>query len=184
MLRTNELSVEATNETLDKIKELQSQYYSANKKNTFFKNTQKLNCATTICDNIPFEELIARTIYIIPDTNKVYLDYTIFKMFANPQNFSTINDYIIRLFNNRIEEYDGFQIHINLDSFTISALERYKVLIKQFCEKCLASNTRYSIKMDKIYIYNVPKSFDAIVGTLKPFIDPLVYSKLVLCKDN
>jgi hypothetical protein len=58
------------------------------------------------------------------------------------------------------------------------------VLIKQFCEKCLASNTRYSIKMDKIYIYNVPKSFDAIVGTLKPFIDPLVYSKLVLCNDN
>jgi hypothetical protein len=184
MQKTDGIADQEMDTTLDKIRDLQNQYYSSNKKNFFFKNTQKLNCATAICDNIPIEDLISKTIYVIPDTNKVYLDYTIFKMFANPNNFNTIVEYIIKLFNDRINHYDDFQLHINLDSFTISALERYKVLIKQFCEKCLASNTRYSVKMDKVYIYNVPKSFDAIVTTLKPFIDPLVYGKLVLSKEN
>ena len=38
--------------------------------------------------------------------------------------------------------------------------------------------------MDKTFIYSPPKSFDAIVKTLKPFIDPFVYDKLIVCDNN
>ena len=176
----------------DKAKDVETNYYSNNKKNTFFKNKQKFDCATTVCENIPISTLMSNTIYIIPTTNNVFVDYTIFKLFANPENFSIIVDNIIHNFNTCIdgiqgsngESYSFLQLHINLDSFTISALERYRELIKLFCNKCLSSSTKYSSIIEKVYIYNVPKTFDNIVTTLKPFIDPIVYGKIVLCSDK
>jgi len=168
---------------MDKIKELQEQYYINNKKNVFFKNKQKLDCAALVCGNIPIETLIRNTIYIVPETNKVCVDYTIFKLFATPDNFQKISDYIIVNFQHCIQTYDHFQLHINLESFTISALERYKTIIRYFCDRCMASDTRYSKKMERMYIYHPPKSFDSVVSILKPFIDSSVYDKFILC-DN
>ena len=150
----------------------------------FFKNKQKIDCATLVCDNIPIETLLSNTIYTIDNSNQVFVDYTIFKLFATPKNFEIITNSIISTLQERIDNYDSFQLHINLSTFTVSALERYKTMIKYFCDKCLSSNTRYSKKMDKTFIYNPPNSFDAIVKTLKPFIDPFVYDKLVLCEKN
>jgi hypothetical protein len=168
---------------MDKIKELQEQYYSNNKKNVFFKNKQKLDCASLVCGNIPIETLIRNTIYIVPETNKVCVDYTIFKLFATPENFQQIADYIIGLFQYCIQTHDQFQLHINLESFTISALERYKTIIRYFCDICMASDTRYSKKMEKMFIYHPPKSFNSVVSILKPLIDPSIYDKFILC-DN
>ena len=165
----------------EKVKKLQELYYSNNNKNIFFKNKQKIDCATLVCDNIPMETLLSNTIYTVNDSNQVFVDYTIFKLFATPHNFEIITNSIISTLQERIDKYDSFQLHINLSTFTVSALERYKTMIKFFCDKCLSSNTRYSKKMDKTYIYSPPKSFDAIVKTLKPFIDPFVYDKLLLC---
>ena len=168
----------------EKIKNLQELYYANNNKNIFFKNKQKIDCATLVCDNIPIETLLSNTIYTIDNSNQVFVDYTIFKLFATPKNFEIITNSIISTLQERIDNYDSFQLHINLSTFTVSALERYKTMIKYFCDKCLSSNTRYSKKMDKTFIYNPPNSFDAIVKTLKPFIDPFVYDKLVLCEKN
>jgi len=171
-------------ESLDKIKELQDKYYSDNKKNIFFKNKQKLDCAATVCDNIPLEILLQSTIFSVPESNWVCVDYTIFKLYANPNNYQTIADNIIEHFSYCIEQNGDFQLHINLDSFTITALERYKTMIRYFCDKCLAANTRFSKKMDKTFIYNSPKSLDTIVTSMKPFIDPSVYGKIVICPDD
>jgi hypothetical protein len=169
---------------IDKVKDVQTNFYSNTKKNIFFKNKQKFDCASTVCENIPITTLMSNTIYIIPDTHNVFVDYTIFKLFANPDNFATIVDNIIDNFSMCIDAHSFLQLHINLDSFTVSALERYKELIKLFCNKCLSSSTRYSSKIEKVYIYNPPKTFDSIVTTLKPFIDPNVYGKIVICDDE
>ena len=169
---------------LDKAKDVQTSYYSNNKKYTFFKNKQKFDCASTVCDNIPITTLMSNTVFIVPDTNNIFVDYTIFKLFANPENFVTIIDHIINNFSKCIESFPSLQLHINLDSFTISALERYKDLITLFCKKCLSSSTRYSSKIESVHIYNVPKTFDSIVTTLKPFIDQNIYEKIVLFKDE
>jgi hypothetical protein len=166
-----------------KVKDLHNDYYSNSQKNILFKNQQKFNCASVVCQNIPIKDLISQTVFFIPDTNHVYVDYTIFKLFANPDNFKIIIDNIILMLHDRIISYNNFQLHINLNSFTISALERYRTLIKYFCDKCLASDTKYSKLMEKLFIYHPPKSFDAIVKTLKPFIDPQIYNKFTLCND-
>ena len=182
MFKDNSENEDMSEPMLDeKVKKLQEQYYANNNKNLFFKNKQKIDCAALVCDNIPIETLLSNTIYIINDTNQVFVDYTIFKLFATPQNFEIITSAIISTLQDRIEKYDSFQLHINLNTFTVSALERYKTMIKHFCDKCLSSETRYSKKMDKTFIYSPPNSFDAIVKTLKPFIDPFVYDKLILC---
>ena len=171
-------------ESMERMKELQEKYYSEHKKNTFFKNKQKFDCATVVCENIPLETLLGSTIFMVPESNRVCVDYMLFKMFAHPDNYQAIADNIIDKFTERIEECGDFQLHINLNTFTISALERYKVIIKYFCDKCLATHTSFSKKMDKMFIYRPPKSMDTIVSTLKPFIDPDVYGKIVLCKED
>lgn len=172
------------NEIVNRIKEIQDNYYSKNKKNTIFKNKQKLDCANAVCNAIPIDYLISQTIYIIPNTDKIFLDYTIFKLFANTDNFNQIIDNIFTAIKNCVESFSTFEIYINLDTFTVSALERYKVVIKDFIDKCISSNTRYSENIINLYICNVPKTFDAIIKTMKPFIEKQVYEKIKLCDDS
>jgi len=172
------------NEIVNRIKEIQDNYYSKNKKNTIFKNKQKLDCANAVCNAIPIDYLISQTIYIIPNTDKIFLDYTIFKLFANTDNFNQIIDNIFTEIKNCVESFSTFEIYINIDTFTVSALERYKVVIKDFIDKCISSNTRYSENIINLYICNVPKTFDAIIKTMKPFIEKQVYEKIKLCDDS
>jgi hypothetical protein len=172
------------NEIVNRIKEIQDNYYSKNKKNTIFKNKQKLDCANAVCNAIPIDYLISQTIYIIPNTDKIFLDYTIFKLFANTDNFNQIIDNIFVTIKNCVDSFSTFEIYINLDTFTISALERYKVVIKDFIDKCISSNTKYSENIINLYICNVPKTFDAIIKTMKPFIEKQVYEKIKLWDDS
>ena len=58
------------NDLQDKIKNLQDTYYQNNKKNTFFKNKQKYDCAETITQQVNINTLLQNTIFlfIIPIT--------------------------------------------------------------------------------------------------------------------
>jgi hypothetical protein len=77
-----------------RINELTSQYYSDNKKNMFFKSNQKMECASVVSNQIGINELIQNTIFLIPDTNSVFMDYTVFKTYATPDNYPKIVNYI------------------------------------------------------------------------------------------
>jgi hypothetical protein len=169
---------EEEDNTLKQIDDLQNTYYSTKGKNVLFKNKQKMECASVVCENIPIEQLISKTVYILSDTNKLFFDYTIFKLFAHPTNFHYIVETVILFFNECIAKYSTFEFHINIESLTVSALERYKELIKYFCAKCAAANMRYSSKIENIYIHNCPKTFDNILTVLKPFIDPEIMAKI------
>ena len=171
---------DAEDDTLKQIDELQNTYYSTNGKNLLFKNKQKMDCASVVCENIPIEQLIGKAVYILTDTNKIFFDYTVFKTFAHPTNFHYIADTIIYFFNDCVAKYSLFELHVNLESLTVSALERYKEIIKYFCAKCAAANARYSSKIENIYVHNCPKTFDNILTVLKPFIDPEIVGKIAL----
>jgi len=67
-----------------------------------------------------------------------------------------------------------------LNSFTVSACERYKDIIQIFCNECLRSNTRYSINLSKLVVYNSPNMIDSISRIILPFIDPIVRNKITL----
>ena len=58
---------------LNDLEKFKSQYYSDNKKNTIFKTAQKTDLANRVCDQFGLDELFARTTFVIPNTNKVYI---------------------------------------------------------------------------------------------------------------
>ena len=162
-----------------RIAELTNQYYSDNKKNVFFKSNQKLDCATQVTNQIGINELIQKTIYLIPNTNLVFMDYTVFKTYATPENYSKIVSYILSLFDYCISNYGDFCAHVNLDSFTISAAERYKNIIECFLTNCMSSESQYSLRLKTMHIYNTPTTFQNISKLLMPFIDQLVKHKII-----
>jgi len=146
----------------------------------FFKNKQKIECASNICNSIGIEQIIDKTIYCLPNSNKVFFDYTIFKMYATPENYNKIVAHALLMCRHSISENGNFEIHINFNSFTVSACERYKDIIQIFCNECLRSNTRYSINLSKLIVYNSPNMIDSISRIILPFIDPMVRNKIML----
>jgi len=172
------------NSFLDRINELTNKYYEENGKNTIFKKKQKFECATTVMDTLGFDNLLNKTIYIISDTNRVFIDYTLFKLFATPETYTRIADEAINLIRVCVEKYGNYETHVNLDTFTVSAAERYKHIINIFLNKCLVYNSEYSEKLIKLYIYNTPKTFNVISNILLPLFDPVVKNKILLFDKN
>jgi hypothetical protein len=163
-----------------KISELTNQYYTENKKNTFFKTKQKMECAATIAAAIGIDDLIMQTVFIIPNTNRVFLNYPLFKTYATPDNYLRIVQYILTCFEYCIEHYGNYSTHVNLDTFTISAAERYKNVVEMFLNHCMASNNDFSSRLTNMYIYYTPATFQNISKLLSAFIHPLVKEKIVL----
>lgn len=153
-------------------------------KNTFFKNLQKQKCSEIITSKININELLKNTIYIIPNTNKVYLDYPLFKHFANNSNCNEIIDYLISLLNHCTFIYGQYEMHINLKGFSISAAERYKSSIQLFCSKCCMQNIKNGNNFSKLlinmYIYNTPSIIENITLLFSSFMDPAIPEKLIL----
>ena len=169
---------------LQKMNEAQNQFYSFNQKNTFFKKSQKLDCAKEVCKNIDINEMIAKTIYAIPGTNKIYMDYTIFKLFAHPEIFDLIILHIINTCRYLVTYYGSLEAYINLDTFTVSAAERYRGLIQKYCDNCLHENTDFAILLTKLQILNTPSVIEMIVKVIKPIIDKGVVNKVVFNRKN
>ena len=174
------MNTNSESEFSKRIEELTNQYYSDNKKNVFFKSSQKMDCAAQVTNQIGIDELIKKTIYLIPNTNCVFMDYTLFKTYATPENYDKIVGYILALFDYCINNYGHYYTHVNLDSFTISAAERYKNIIECFLKNCMPSESEYSNKLINMYIYNTPNTFNNISKLLMPFVDPIVKQKIVM----
>jgi len=165
--------------TLEQIKQLQSDFYSNIDKNIFFKNNQKTKCANEISKQMNLPDLIHDTMYIIPDTNKVFFNYTVFKLYANQENYDAIVMNVLKLFKECIQKYNCFEIHVDLKSFTVSAATRYLTLIKTFCNECLKSNTEYGELATNLFIYNTPGMMEQISVMLKPFLHIDMRKKLI-----
>jgi len=163
---------------MENIERLQKSYYDKSSKNLLFKSKQKLELAAQISSSVSLPELIQRTCYIINNTNKVFVDYTIFKLFANPSNYNDLVNYMISLISWCIKEYDCFEVHVNLDSFTISACHRHKDVIETYLNECMKYDTEFTNKLIKMHLYNVSQIFDSIKKALGPFIHEIVKKKI------
>jgi len=163
----------------DKISQMQNQYYEKNGGKSWFQKTQqKMDCAVSVSEKIPLNDLFCKTFYVAPNTNHVYMDYTLFKTFANPSINDQIIQYILKLFTECIETYGSFEVHINLKSFTMTAAQRYRDIICQFCNECLAKETQFTLKLNCVSIYNSPKMIDAISSLFSGFIDEQTRTKI------
>jgi len=171
------MATESLTELMEKFK---NDYYSDQGKNSFFKKSQKMECAKEICQKFNVYEMIQRTVYRISNTNRVIFDYTVFKIFANPDNYDLFVSQVINVYDQILSEYDKFEVHIILESFTISAAERYKDVIKLFSARCMSAATKYSSLLTKMCIYYTPVMMDSISSIMRPFIDPDVSKRIVM----
>lgn len=158
-------------EMLQRIQEIQTGYYSENGKNRFFKNRQKNDIAQQVCTELDYERIIPLTIYVLPNTNKVFFNYPIFKTFGMPDNYGYCQYYLQDLISSKILcTYSTFEIHINLASFTISAAHRYFEAIKSLFEE----TTQMTEQMDSLVVYHTPAVVEQIRTILHPIIRQII----------
>ena len=164
---------------LNDLEKFKSSYYSENKKNVLFKKDQKMDMASKISTEFNLDTLICKTIYILPGKNEIYFDYNVFKMFAHPSNYLSFVTYTQMLIVQCIQACGSFVCHMNINSFTASAAERYKGVLELFNTITERDDTNYSPKMTKLHVYNTPSSLEHIYKLISGLIDPEVRSKIV-----
>lgn len=164
----------------EEVEELKTAYYQVNTKNTFFKKTQKYDCAQYVCDHMDMEELLHHTTWIIPNTNRIYVDYTMLKTYANPSNFDKIVNKFLLLALDCSNTFVEFEVHMNMETFTVSAVERYKYIITMIVEQCFSKQTRYTQQIVAFHLYNIPTVIDQIRPLILPLLEPGMREKFVL----
>jgi hypothetical protein len=163
---------------IDQMNELKNQYYVENDKKHFFKKQQKMQVASAISEKIDIREVLARTYFNIPNTYHVYFDYTVFKIYANPSNYTMIVSYALQLIDICIKKYGYYEMHINLHTFSISALERYRECIDLYLNECINANTEYYNVITCLHLYHTPSVIDTIANMLHKMIHPEIKRKV------
>jgi len=169
----------SSNSLVDLMEKCKEDYYQTENKNMFFKKSQKMNCAKKVSETFPIEEMINTTVYILPNTNKIIFNYPIFKLYATEELYIIFIQKVINLYDILLEIYSTFEVHVILDTFTITAAERYKNIINLFCKKCMNSEKNYTKFLQGMYIYYTPSMIESISTFLKPFIDPLLTERVI-----
>jgi hypothetical protein len=82
---------------VNQMEKYKEDFYQTQGKNTFFKKSQKLDCAKQMSKVFDLSEMIQQTIYLIPGTNNIVFNYPIFKLYGNDDNYDIIIQYIIHL---------------------------------------------------------------------------------------
>ena len=160
-----------TNEVYAKLNELKTKYYDDNGgKNIIFKKKQKMEIAQTICSQFDLSILLRKTIYLVNGTDIVFIDYKLFKLYANPKVYPNIVNYTLNMFDATIKKYGRYSVHIDVDTITPSATERYKEIIILFNQSC--ENTNFMTHLFSWVLYNTPMYIDTFLNIIKSIIDP------------
>ena len=169
----------STADLILKMNKYKEEFYKTNTKNTFFKNKQKMELARKISENFNMNEMLRLTAYIIPNTPHIYFDYTVFKLYANETNYTEIAQFVLNRFEECIHQYGEYVVHVNLDSLTISAAERYKRLIEVFNVLCIQNTSiHFTDRLRCWYVYNPPSVLDMIHKILITVLDKDAISKI------
>lgn len=164
---------------LNDLEKFKSAYYTDNKKNVLFKANQKRELTEKVCAEFDLNMLFAKAAYVIPNTNKVFIDYTILKLFANNDNYFTFVNYTNALFLQCIQAHGSYECHINLDSLTVTAVERHKKLVELFAmDPSERDGIEYTNYLHQAYLYNTPSLIDNITKLIGHFVDPIVMARL------
>ncbi len=112
----------------NQIKQIQNTYYNENNKNMFIKTKQKFSCAENVSTNVGIDNLIEQTVYF-NDANALCFDYMIFKTYAHPDMYEYFGKHIHNMLQYGIDHFNNVNVIINIQSLTMTAIERYKTVI-------------------------------------------------------
>ena len=169
---------------IERMNSFKNEYYSNQPKNFLFKKSQKIDMAKQLSQKFDLNELLQNFTYNIPNTSNIYLDYTVFKLFANESNYPNIIEYFLNIVDYCIYTYGDFNVHLNMESFTVSSAERYYGFLELYVKCCLikseSNHFLYSEKLNKFNIYNPPNVLDMIHKIFKKVIQKEVNEKFVV----
>ena len=163
---------------LDAIRVNQDDFYLGSMNTILTKRLNKVKCTEYITSTIPLDVLISNTLYSIKNTNKIFVNYLLFKTFANVSNYQEIINKIIELIIITKNIYGSYEIHINLDSLSITALERYKNIFQLYYDTCCNIGLHYDDTMKMINIYNTPSIVNSLSLILIKFTDDSIKKKM------
>ena len=172
-----------TENIIENIKRIQEGYYSVSKRTMYNRKELKNSCAELITQNISLNELVSKTVYIIPDTNRVFVDYTIFKTFATPSSYQVVVDTLVSNIISVINGWGTFEIHLNLNSLTVTGLDRYNSIFQVYYDTCCSNGLYYNKdKIDKLVILNTPIVISTLIPLIVRYTDPSIKSKIICIK--
>ena len=146
----------------ERIQEIQAQFYSTSGKNMLFKRSQKLRCAQAVVSELTPQILLEQTFQRIPNTNRIFVNYPMFKTFMCPETYKLSVEYVLELGNVILQQCGTLEVHIDVNTFTPTAAERYKDFIAQICKECEKRGTNFSMFLDKLNVYNCPTLADQV----------------------
>jgi hypothetical protein len=81
-----------------------------------------------------------------------------------------------------IQKNNVYTSHANIKGLTVTAVERYKILVEKFNQYCIMKNEFENINnyLKNSYIYNSPSCINMVLPILKSLIEPSTFSKIVL----
>jgi hypothetical protein len=142
------------------------------KTNPFFTKQQTNIQQILLKHNIT--ELLNDTVYVLPNTNILFIDYQLFKLFVIKELYPLVIQQFIQQLNELLKSYNTFEVHVNLKGLTVSSLQKYSGIFSLFYETCNKENIVFSKYITKCSLYNISNSIDAISKLIKQFVDDSV----------
>jgi hypothetical protein len=165
-----------TDDIMNKINSLKTEYYLENKKNIIFKNNQKFDCATTIVQNINKTELFNTIVTIFE--NQMHFNYGLFKTIIHPGIYTDFIYHIFQVNENILSNYLSFNVFIDCKGLTMTGVERYKDFITIMSLEGQKNKKDFLQKLGQIYIVNPPFMIANIGKILLPLMDKAVKERI------
>lgn len=163
---------------LEKIQKAKQEYYSENQKSIFFKNKQKLDCASQIVQQIDPNLVFAQIISL--QENRILFNYPLFKLVATPSIYMDLANRAFAVTSEIIRSYPNYDIYINLQGITISAVERYKDFIALISSEGLKNGNNFLKSLNKVYLQNPPSFLESGYKLIQPILDPIITDRIVI----
>jgi len=107
----------------------------------------------------------------------IFMDYQIFKYFANESNYETITLFVIDCLKSILKNSNTFTIHLSLKSLTLKELDKHYNYITKVCT---IFKNEFPDKLEVCLIYHAPFVFSQIISIISVFIDKKTQKKLQL----
>lgn len=179
--RSNNVLVSSEmNDLQEKINKLRTNFTNDNKKGLFSSKQFKFDCANTVVKNIELETLLDSTLVLLQNSNHLFFDYTIFKTYATPEIYDKIMKYAIDKISYCINKYGSYEMHVNLNTFSVSAFHRYKTIIEAYSYECNTNHREFHDKIRTMHVYNIPTTIETISQLVGPMLPQIVRQKVII----
>jgi hypothetical protein len=86
-----------------------------------------------------------------------------------PEIFDSFLNYAFQLTHGWIQDIDQYELYVNINTFSVSALERYRKLIELVFQRYPPSSVE-TMKMSKMRVFYTPHMIEQIMQIMSPFI--------------